>query len=271
MNGYNIIFLFISINSRNSLGSNDNPSAVEFASAFKKLLVCHPLITSVDHNVLTNATGILTVSSHKKKQPLQPLVQIIENEELVLELEMDYEIVMITEIEDADPYERHISAYIALCVEENFIKNTKSHKFKCNECADILLSGNDKINDELLAMKNRDVAKIQQPSASTLKVIIFCNAVMKMYSKEHHSKNSFNVIFESIIKNIDMDDPYNDGDFSHRGHEESAQHHKEDFIKLIVETYMALKSHKICNKITEQEQGELIRQRRKRAVILSGQ
>lgn len=161
---------------------------------------------------------------------------------------------------------RHSNAWwacVALCVEEKFIKNTKSHKYKCNECANILLSGNNKINDELLAMKDREAGKIQQPSASTLKIIIFGNAVMKMYSEEHHSKNSVNVICKSITKNIDIDDLYNDEDFSHNEYEESSQHHKEKFISLIVETYMSLKSYKICKKVTDEEVGELIRHRKK--------
>lgn len=259
----NTFFLFWN-NFRNSLGRNDNPNAVEFASAFKKLLVCHPLITSVGHNVLTNATGILTVSSNKKNQSSPPVVV-----DQVLEMEIDYEIVMLTEIEKADPYEQHLWAYIALCVEENFIKNTKSHKYKCNQCADIFLSGNDKINDELLALKDKGVGQIQQPSSSTLKIIIFGNAVMKMYSDAHHSGNSIHAICKSITKNVDVGDLYNDYDFSHENKE--AGHHKGEFIHLIIETYIALKSHKICKKITEAEKGELIRHRKKRAVILRGQ
>lgn len=62
--------LYISYNFRNSLGSNDNPNAIEFKSAFRKLLICHPVMTSLDQNVITNATGILTVSSRAKKKPL---------------------------------------------------------------------------------------------------------------------------------------------------------------------------------------------------------
>lgn len=105
------------INPRNCLGRNDNPNAVEFASAFKKLLVCHPLITSVDHNVLTNATGILTVSAHRNNQPSSTVVDC-----QMPALELDYETIMLIEIERADSYEQHLWAYIALCVEENFIK-----------------------------------------------------------------------------------------------------------------------------------------------------
>lgn len=259
----------IHINSRNSLGRNDNPNAVEFSSAFKKLIVCHPLTTSVDHNTITDATKILTVSSRKKNQPLPP---VVENQ--VLELEIDYEFVMLTEIEESDRYEQHMCAYVALCVERNFIKNTKSHKYKCNECANLLLSENDKIYDELLAMKDeKEAGQIQQPSASTLKIIIFGNAVMKMYSnEEHHSINSMKVICKTITKNIDMNDLYKSDDFLHRELEESeAFHHKEEFVNFIIETFLALKSHKICKKKTDEEKGELIRFRKKREVILRGQ
>lgn len=238
------------------MGCNDNPNAVEFESATKKLLICHPLITSVDHNVITNATRILTVSSCKKNQSLPPVV-----EEQVLKLELDYEFEMLTEIEEADLYGHHLWAFIALCVEENFIKNTKSHKYKCEKCADILSSGNDKINDELLAMKDKDVGQIQQPSWSTLKIVIFGNAVMKMYSdRSDRSKNSVNVICKNITKNIDVDDLFKDYDFSNHENEDAA-HHKEEFVSLIVQTYIALKSHKICKKISDEEKGENVRHR----------
>lgn len=57
---------------RNSVGRNDNPNAIEFQSAFRKLLVCHPITTSMDQNCITDATKILTVSSRKpRSQPVQ--------------------------------------------------------------------------------------------------------------------------------------------------------------------------------------------------------
>lgn len=254
------------INSRNSLGSNDNPDPVEFSSASKELLVCHPLLTSRDHNVLSNATGILTVSSRKIER-LPPVVVVSQ----VPDLELQYETVMLTALEEAEPYERHMCAYIALCVEESFIEKTKSHKYKCKECAAILLSRAHKINDELLSMKSRDVGQIQQPSASTLKIVIFGNAIVEMYSEEHRSSNNINVICRNIINNIDTDDLYNDDSFSHIGHEDSAGSHKVEFIRMMVQTFVALKSRKICKKITDEEKGELIRHKKKREVILRGQ
>lgn len=249
------------------MGRNDNPNAVEFSSSFKKLLVCHPLITSADHNVLTNATGILNVSSNRKAQPVPPVPPVVEHE--VIELDLDYETVVLEEIETSDAYKQHSWAYIALCVEENFIKNTKSHKYNCKECANILISGEDKINDELLAMRDKNVGKIHQPSSSTLKIVIFGSAIMKLFSEVNHSKNSMNVVCNNITKNINCEDLYNEHDFSHCGLEASS--HKEEFINLIIKTYAALKSHRICKKITDEEKGELIRYKNKRAVILAGQ
>lgn len=222
-------------------------------------------MTSVDHNVITNATGILTVSS-KMKNKSKPSVVV--NQPDVLELELDYDITMLGEIESAEPYEQHMCAYIALCVEDKYIQNTKQHKNKCTECANILLASNDKINDELLAMKDGQI----QPSASTLKIVIFCNAVMKLYSANHNGGNSFNAILNTVFKNINIDDLYDESDFSH--HEQNVSvliNHKPEFIKELIKTHMILKSHKIGRKITDEDKGELIRYNKKRDYILAGQ
>lgn len=174
---------FYSINFRNRLGRNDNPSTVEFQSAFKKLFVCHPLLTSVGHNVISNATGILTASSRSKNKllTLTPQAQDVGIEfELVNEMELGYEHTMMNEIESMDPYEQHMCAYLALCIEEEFLKNTiNQHRYGCKRCVDVLSDADNKINDEFLAMKGEES---KQPSTSTLKIVIFSNAVMKIYS-----------------------------------------------------------------------------------------
>lgn len=250
---------------RNHLGRNDNPNAVEFESASKRLLVCHPLLTSVDHNAISNATGILTVSSViKKKLPLPPAPQV-----QVLELELSYEAILMNEIESMDQYEEHMCAYIALCIEEKFIQNIKNNRYKCKTCEFVLTSAGDKIQDDLLAMKAKEK---QQPSRSTFKLVIFANSIMKMYSAERDQGNSSHAIMQTIVENLETDDLYDDFHVSH--HEQdglSTQPHKEDFISQLVTTYMTLKAEKICKKITEQERGKLIRYTSKRDVIDAGQ
>lgn len=88
---------------------------------------------------------------------------------------------------------------------------------------------------------------------------------MKIYSEKHRSSNNIKVICKSIMNNIDIDDLYIDNHFSHIEHEDSARYHKVEFVELIVETFIELKSHKICKKITNEEKGELILHKKKRA------
>lgn len=246
---------------------------IEFGSAFRKLLICHPELTSHDHNVVTNATGILTVSSRiqKNSSALSAHNQTRASEpEFELEIDMEllgYESVMLNEIELMEPFEQHMCAYIASCIEKKFIQNTNLHKNKCNECANVLLSTSDKINDDLLAMKD---GEIKQPSASTLKIVIFSNAVMKLISLENPQGNHFDAVCRVINENIDMEDLFINIDFNHNDEEHSSSH-KHDFITLLIRTYLTIKSERIGKKITDKERGELIRHRRKRDVILAGQ
>lgn len=88
---------------RNSQARNDNPSTIEFRSAFRKLLVCHPLVTSVDHNVITNATGILTISSRNSK-PSKQLISADSTQECELDV-IDFSGLLQEEYNDMDPYD----------------------------------------------------------------------------------------------------------------------------------------------------------------------
>lgn len=223
-------------------------------------------MTSVDHNVISNATGILTISSKSKKKSLPATVQ---TQTFELELELSYEDVMLAEIDAMDPYEQHMCAYLALCIEEKFLQNTKQYKYKCTKCADILSAADDKITDELLAMKGEES---KQPSASTLKLIIFANAVMKMYSAEQTQGNCLNSECKTICENLDIDDLYCNFDFGHDEQEQSITHdHKKEFISQLIKVYLVMKSKKIGKKISEEERGEIIRYRKKRDYLLAGQ
>lgn len=236
-----------SIYSRNSVGRNDNPNATEFASAFKKLLVCHPIITSVDHNVITNATGILTVSSQHTPKSNSKIATQNQFESLGLdfELEICYETVMMNEIEMMEPYEQHMCAFIALCIEEKFLENTCRHKNKCGICAHVLLASNERIQDELLAMKVTNAEKNTQPSSSSLKIVIFANAIMKMIFEENQQGNSSHAVCALIMENIDINDLYEDFDLIHKEQDEPNPYlHKSEFIQLLIETYMTMKSQK---------------------------
>lgn len=180
---------------RNRQGRNDNPNAVEFQSAFKKLLICHPLMTSENHNVISNATGLLTVSSRPKRQ-LTPTDSIE-----IREIDVNKEELYNRAIDPTDPYQKHLSSYIAVCVEEKILQaNKRLKKSSCRECTRVLLDNNEKINDELLSLKNKS-----QPCKSTLKIVIFSEAVLELISS-NEGQISFDVASKTINDNLNLEE-----------------------------------------------------------------
>lgn len=75
-----------------------------------------------------------------------------------------------------------MAAYVALCVEQKVIAkmNKCKNKYTCSDCINLLLNPNDKIYDELLAVR----ADNSQPCESTVNIVIFANAVMKLISNQ---------------------------------------------------------------------------------------
>lgn len=261
-----IMIVLCAFRYRNSVGRNDNLNATEFNSAFAKLLVCHPIITSVDRNTITNATGILTASSSRKREQNNNSTRI---QVQAYELDIDYDQLMLEEIATMEPYEQHLCAYLALSIEIKFIQNINRHLYKCTDCGNMLRSSNDKINDELLAMKNES-GPAKQPSASTLKIVIFANALMNHISSQSNQVFDFEAVWKTIYNYLDIDDLYRSADFQH-AEKTSYVDHKEKFLMEIVKQYLTLKSKNIGKKITDEQRGELIRNRRTDAIHKAGQ
>lgn len=243
--------LFSLIRSRQ--GRNTNPNATEFASAFKKLLLCHLLTTSLGQNVISNATGLLTVSSRVKISG--PLTK--PNEHIVVNTEE----LKNNATAPTDAYDMHLNAYIAQCVEEKMLQNYKlSKKKSCSECANVFLDSNDNINDELLAMKIG-----RQPCRSTSEIIIFSDAVIEMiYSNE--TPVNFVEVHQTIYNNLSINDFYTTSNFEH--HQQS---HKRQFVKEVVKTYLTLKSTNIGKRIGDEERGAFIRSRLEAQKHFAGQ
>lgn len=244
-------FAYFKFDFRNRFGCNTNPNAIEFRSAYKRLLACHPMMTSVDHNVITNATGILTASSRPRgnKRPF-PLNE--EHQSLDIDLACSYEDLLLEEIDGMDPFDQHMCAFLASSIEEQVSQNVKLRKYKCKICADVLSNADDRIDDDLLALQGK-----RQPSMSTFKLVIFSNAVMKMCSADRPEGNEFRSVCRTICENVDIDDVYSNFHTYHEplaGYEqgESAVYdidHKQAFVFQIMNVYMTMKSKQICKKI----------------------
>lgn len=248
---------------RNQQGRNTNPNAIEFRSAFRKLLVCHPLLTSKDHNVISNATKILTTPCTSKKREVPHIPSLAQDPEF--EFELCYESTLAEEIDSMDEYQNHMSAYIALLIEQKINEQMKrANKSNCVLCT-YIFDENGKINDSLLAMKydNQDQAK--QPCLSTVEIVIFSNAVLKITASNGRNKN-INSACKNICDNMNFDSMYNSSDFVHQD-----ENHKRDFIAQVVKTFLTLKSQYASRRITQEEAGVAIRNRMTAQVHLAGQ
>lgn len=197
----------------------------------------------------------MTASSGKKKNvaptnSTESNIIAVNNEELIRKA-----------IDPTDPYDTHLNAYIALCVEAKMLQAYKRSKKKsCSECANVLLDNNEKINDELLALK-----KGGQPCRSTSKIITFSEAVMGKISS-NDQQISFDVVCKTICNNLNIDDLYTTSNFKH-----NQQCHKKQFVKEVVETYLTLKSANIGKRIGDEERGAFIRSRLKSQTHFAGQ
>lgn len=249
---------------RNQQGRNDNPNAIEFRSAFRKLLVCHPLLTSRDHNVISNATQILTISSTAKKRTAPPSPLLVQEPEY--EFELYYESLLAEEIDSMDEYQNHMAAYIALLIEHKISQQMKrATKSSCVLCSQVF-DENEKIIDSLLAMKHDSPEQAKQPCLSTVTIVIFGNAVLRITSSSSRHKNINNAC-KNICENINIDGLYNLSVFEHQQNES----HKRDFITQVVKTFLTLKSKYASKRITEQEAGTSIRNRLNSQIHLAGQ
>lgn len=235
---------------RNRQGRNDNPNAVEFASAYRKLLICHPLTISKKQNVISNATGLLTVSSRPKKQ-----VTSNNPTEIAELIDINDEELNNIVSNSVEPFEEHLNAYVALCVENRMIQDAQlSKKGSCPICAGNLLNSEENINDEFLAMKS---GVTLQPCKSTQLIVIFSEAILKMISSNEEEIN-FDQANKTILNHLKINELYSTSNFEH-----NQQDHKEDFVKRIVKTYLTLKSQNIGKRIADEERGAFIRSRLK--------
>lgn len=242
---------------QNRQGRNDNPNAVEFASAYKKLLICHPLTISNNQNVISNATGLLTVSSRPKKQVIS--TNSIEAEMI----DINHEELNNVVSNSVEPFDDHLNAYVALCVEKRTIQDAKlCKKGSCPICGEILLDPEEKMNDDFLAMKSGNNL---QPCKSTHRIVILSEAILKIISSSEQGIN-FDQANKTILKNLKIDELYSTSNFEH-----DQKDHKEDFLKRIVKAYLTLKSQNIGKRIADEERGAFIRSRLKARTHNAGQ
>lgn len=255
-------------------GANDNPTAQQFGSAYRKLLLHNEITCGKGANCLNDVTKLLEVSSRKKYTVNTEAIANTAELEMLANFDFEYgndcephelvedEAIDSTNITNAiQPLEENSLALMAALVEEKVIRAISNKgKKTCGKCIQVFTE-NELANDDLIAFKSK-TCNILQPCRSTLKLIKYVEAALKRYASQNAS---FQSILTHIVGNIE---PFSFYDFSTL--DETHNHHLE-LIKQIITTYLDLKSKNYSRIITRLFQEKLIRHEKSKAVHRAGQ
>lgn len=239
---------------------NDNPTAMSFQGAFRKLLVCNSIVCSSFANVLNDDVKTLTLSleTAKKAQKQSKLdLRTIRS----YEIDFDYCYEMN---KDLTAYNRHIYAQLASLIEIDIIHAIKQcSKSSCQECINVLMEC-DPIGDSLLESNSELL-----PCKSTFDIVIACRRITELLSG---AERSFESIFKTIYENLDMTKLFINSQFEeHAWNETHEMNHKDGFIYRVIETFLKIHSDFGGRRITEACTGEYIRHRLRKLYQLAGQ
>lgn len=214
-------------------GSNDNPVATQFISAYRKLLYQSDIQISKYSNVASQCMpNILTISS-KSKSPAEEqdsLVQTAEQEETEW-----YEVLELESLENCDSLiDKHDSgiSFVANILEQRLLKGP----IYCNFCREVL-QRNKKVNDNMcVSLENG------KPCLSSYVLCKLTDTALKTLMNT--GSNFKQKIYCYVMNQIDFDNIF--PDFLDPEHDID---HKHFLIKFFIDEY----THKKCAYVAKQK------------------
>lgn len=248
-------------------GCNDNPNAQQFEGAYRKLLVNNEIKSGAHSNCLNDVTQILNVSS----RPNHRSAQLRNNIEIAKQLDAlqdrdfisgfdrfdDVESALNADKENYDMLEMHSKAFLATKLEAKVLKCIfKKGKMSCDTCMEVFAE-NEREDDKFIEFKS-----VRQPCKSTINIIRRADELLKRHESE---PVSIQAIFIYIFRNIDMDSLYTASEFN------CGVNHKDEFIRLIIRTYLDIKSTNVAKVLTRSDKPRLIRHNMIKNIQRAGQ
>lgn len=243
-------------------GCNDNPSAKQFESAWRKLLGQHQVGSSETANCMNNdfqsltvlnassrKQGLATCSSESTDWPPSFIKDIqnnesAENNNVVFkddfgELTMDEGDHLITGNE-LKSIEDHVVSYMAAVLQKCIKEGRWYAPIKCKDCFRVF-SEDLSVDDDFVQLKMK-TNKLNAPAQSTVDI---CKATEISMREFNYETGRFNQIQESVLLKLNIDDLFWASDFNTHPEE----NHKIRLIKLIIEMYIKKKQDYIsrCN------------------------
>lgn len=255
---------------RSMNGSNDNPTAVQFKSAYRKLLQNLDIKVSRDSNVkFIVPSNILTIPSSSRRSTLEKDVNEHSNspESVSLPLYSNESIFQEWEenlyLEDSQQNINYLTesrmdsgiAYAANVI-ENRLKECK--QIYCYDCL-LVLKNNEKINDEsCVSLANG------RPCLSTYRLCKLTDMALQSYINT--GPNMKQRVYLDVMTNISFADLF--VDFSDPEHDIA---HKHFIIKFIIDEYINKKCAYIAKHHTLQLQKKYLRNKLKKKIHFAHQ
>ncbi|KAM7282371.1 hypothetical protein ISCGN_004034 [Ixodes scapularis] len=238
---------------RNRTGNNDNPTALEFRSAYRKCLVAD-VQPSTRGNCQVDGTATLLVSSSGCRQQVQARDEAATSEGT-------HE---TTSYQPLSQFAECVVEYIAGNVAVNFAKVTK-----CPECSRIALVTSDK-RGLVLA---KDAGGLHSPSQDVLHLCTIAEKVLRRnFDKVAKRGRNWLLKLQTETIGIASKTPLFRR-FDHLFLAQTIDHHSHCAImmKTMLEYYFKLRIHHMCRQQSAAERGVVLRQLFTKLVIFRGQ
>lgn len=238
-------------------GCNDNPSARQFESAWKKLLGRHQISASESANCIDNDfyyLNILNVSSRKQGTldvnstdwlPAACAQLNAENNNIIFvedfgDNDMDEGDHLMADNSNMINIEKHVAAYLSAVLENCIIEGRWYSPIKCKDCLNVF-SEDETVDDDFVKLKMK-TSTIRSPAKSTVQICEMTEIAMRRFNYE---AGKFTQILDYVLLNLDMNNLYWASDFD--SHSDGC--HKSRLVKLIIEMYVKKKLDYIsrCN------------------------
>lgn len=220
---------------RSKCGNNDNPTAEQFKSAYRKILINNEISASINANCKDDL-NIFFVSSTKNLNETQKTSS--EPDECIEEFEP-----FSTDDNILDAYEEATICQIASDIER---KIRCQAYFECKLCLNVL-NENEKVSIDIFEKEQ----EIYRPCISSVYICKVANKYLNIFKLK--IKFDYIGLVETVEKQIDYDGTFQNSDFTeHCGH-------KEHFIHSIIEEFVRIRATYIAKNLTMNAQDKLLR------------
>lgn len=249
---------------RQMFGCNDNPSAKQFESAWRRLLGNHQITASESANCQNNSVEFLTVlnSSSRKENnsKLKEGTDVLGNDTAVVEGELDED--EYDYLQSDETMESHMIAYSASIIQNNVIEGKWHFKIKCEDC--LRAFAEDEImEDELLELKMK-TKNLRPLSRSTFDI---CLATEKLMERYLFDPEKYNKLPDECLQILRYDELFPLSNFN----EHTELNHKKALITLIIKMYIKKRQEFISKCKTLAAHDNLVRCKLKKIIHFKGQ